>query len=200
MMRNPSASLAAAGAGRAPLTVTADDALDATGCFRMHRHFSRRNDDARRATLSAASSLHQIQAVHEVPGHRSRAAPRQVDGAARPHAAPQTARVHAKCRMMHRMQLRSLASGSCECGAARAVTALERSAASTSPRDGRLRARAPESLATARQPGAPGALPAGRAWNTSPWRPDGTARWRSRSAASVLPAPPTWRCGRSRVR
>ncbi len=29
-------------------------------------------------------------------------------GAATPHAAPQAARVHAKCRMMHLMQLRAL--------------------------------------------------------------------------------------------
>lgn len=42
---------------------------------------SRRNDDAGHATESAASSLHQIQAAREVPGHRSRA----VGPAARGH-------------------------------------------------------------------------------------------------------------------
>ncbi len=92
------------GAGRAPLTGTAGDEPDATGCSGMHRDASRRNDDARRATASAASSLHQIQADHEVPGHRSRTALRQAGGAATPHAAPQAARVHATCRMMHQMQ------------------------------------------------------------------------------------------------
>ena len=96
------------GAGRAPLTGTADDAPDATGCSRMHRDASRRNDDARRATESAASSLHQIQADHEVPGHRGRAALPAGRGIATPHAAPQAVRVHAICRMMQRMQLRSL--------------------------------------------------------------------------------------------
>ena len=99
------------GAGRAPLTGTADDAPDATGCSRMHRDASRRNDDARRATESAASSLHQIQADHEVPGHRGRAALPAGRGTATPHAAPQVARVHAKCRMMHQMQFCSFNSG-----------------------------------------------------------------------------------------
>ena len=75
----------------------------------MQRDASRRNDDARRATKSAASSLHQIQAHHEVPGHRSRAAARRAEGTAGPHAAAQAARVHANCRMMQQMQLRSLA-------------------------------------------------------------------------------------------
>jgi hypothetical protein len=92
------------GAGRAPLTGTADDTPGATGCSRMHRDASRRNYDARRATESAASSLHQIQADHEVPGHRSCAALPADRGTATPHAAPQAARVHAKCRMMHQMQ------------------------------------------------------------------------------------------------
>ena len=67
------------GAGRAALTGTADDASDATGCTGMHRDVSRRNDDARRVTVSAASSLHQIQADHEVPGHRSRTALRPTE-------------------------------------------------------------------------------------------------------------------------
>lgn len=92
------------GSSRAPLTGTADDAPGAAGCSRMHRDASRRNDDAHRATASAASSLRQIQAGHEVPGHRSRTALRQAEGAATPHAAPQAARVHAKCRMMRQMQ------------------------------------------------------------------------------------------------
>ena len=61
------------GAGRAPLAGPGDDAPDATGCSRMHRGASRCNDDAGHATESAASSLHQIQADREVPGHRSRA-------------------------------------------------------------------------------------------------------------------------------
>src|ERR1035438_2040336 len=104
MMRRPGASLAAAVPAGPPLTGTADDAPDATGCSRMHRDASRRNYDARRATESAASSLHQIQADHEVPGHRGRTALRQAEGAATPHAAPQVASVHAKCRMMHQMQ------------------------------------------------------------------------------------------------
>ena len=68
------------GAGRAALTGTADDAPDATGCTRMHHDASRRNDDACRATVSAASSLHQIQADHEVPGHHSRTALWQAGG------------------------------------------------------------------------------------------------------------------------
>jgi hypothetical protein len=88
------------GAGRAPLTGTADDAPDSTGCSRMHRDASRSNYDARGATESAASSLHQIQADHEVPGHRGRAALPADRGTATPHAA----RVHAICRMMHQMQ------------------------------------------------------------------------------------------------
>jgi hypothetical protein len=92
------------GAGRAPLSGTADDAPDSTGCFRMHRHASRRNYDARGATESAASSLHQIQADHEVPGHRGRSALPADRGTATPHAAPQAARVHAIRRMMHQMQ------------------------------------------------------------------------------------------------
>ena len=66
----PSASLA--DAVRPPLTGTAGDAPGATGCSRMHRDASSRNDDAGHATESAASSLHQIQADREVPGHRSR--------------------------------------------------------------------------------------------------------------------------------
>ena len=105
------------GAGRAALTGTADDAPDATGCTRMHRDASRRNDDARRATASAASSLHQIQAAREVPGHRSRTALGQAEGAATPHAAPQVARVHANRRMMQPMQLRSLSALFPACGA-----------------------------------------------------------------------------------
>ena len=108
------------GAGPAPLTGTADDAPDATGCSRMHRDASRRNDDARRATESAASSLHQIQADHEVPGHRGRAALPAGRGTATPHAAPQAVRVHAKCRMMHRMQLRAFSAGSPAYGGASA--------------------------------------------------------------------------------
>jgi hypothetical protein len=68
------------GAGRAALTRTAGDAPDATGCTRLHRDASRRNDDARRATASASSSLHQIQVDHEVPGHHSRTALRQAEG------------------------------------------------------------------------------------------------------------------------
>jgi anti-sigma regulatory factor (Ser/Thr protein kinase) len=48
--------------------------------------------DAPNATASAASSLHQILAVHEVPGHRSRAAAWHADGTVRPHAATQAAR------------------------------------------------------------------------------------------------------------
>jgi hypothetical protein len=92
------------GAGRAPLTGTAGDAPGAAGCSPVHRDASRRNDDAHGATASAASSLHQIQAGHQVPGHRSRTALRQAEGAATPHAAPQAARVHATCRMMHQMQ------------------------------------------------------------------------------------------------
>ena len=70
----------AAGVGRVALTGTVDDAPEATGCTRMHRDASRRNDDACRATASAASSLHQIQADHEVPGHHSRTALRQAEG------------------------------------------------------------------------------------------------------------------------
>ena len=62
---------------RVPLTVAAGDAPDATGYSRIYRDASRRNDDALHATASAASSLHQIQAAREVPGHRGRAAPRQ---------------------------------------------------------------------------------------------------------------------------
>ena len=92
------------GAGRTPLTWTNDDAPGATGCPRMQRDASRRNHDARGATESAASSLHQIQADHEVPGHRGRAALPAGRGTATPHAAPQAARVHEKCRMMHQMQ------------------------------------------------------------------------------------------------
>jgi len=100
------------GAGRVPLAGSGDDAPDATGCSRMHRDASRRNDDAGHATESAASLLHQVRADGEVPGHRSRAAVRPAEGAAGPHAAPQAARVHANCRMMHQMQLCSLAAGS----------------------------------------------------------------------------------------
>jgi hypothetical protein len=92
------------GAGRAPLAGPGDDARSAAGCSRMHRDASRRNDDADHATESAASSLRQIQADREVPGHRSRAGTRQAEGTAGPHAAPQAARVHANCRMMHQMQ------------------------------------------------------------------------------------------------
>jgi hypothetical protein len=62
------------GAGRAAVAEPGDDAPDATGCSRVHRGASRCNDDAGHATESAASSLHQIQADREVPGHRSRAA------------------------------------------------------------------------------------------------------------------------------
>jgi hypothetical protein len=62
------------GAGRAPVAEPGDDAPGATGCSRVHRGASRCNDDAGHATESAASSLHQIQADCEVPGHRSRAA------------------------------------------------------------------------------------------------------------------------------
>ena len=62
------------GAGRAAVAEPGDDAPDATGCSRVHRGASRCNDDAGHATESAASSLHQIQADCEVPGHRSRAA------------------------------------------------------------------------------------------------------------------------------
>jgi hypothetical protein len=71
------------GVGWAPLNGTAYDAPDATGCSRMHRDVSRRNDDARRATASAASSLHQIQADHEAPGHRSGTALWRARGAQR---------------------------------------------------------------------------------------------------------------------
>ena len=92
------------GAGRAPLAGPGDDAPGAAGCSRMHHDASRRHDDAGHATESAASSLHQIQADREVPGHRSRAAARQAGGTVRPHAAAQAARVHANCRMMHQMQ------------------------------------------------------------------------------------------------
>jgi len=52
---------------------------------------------------------------HEVPGHRSRKALRQ---AGAPHATPQAARVHAKCRMLHLMQLRALWCESQTCGGA----------------------------------------------------------------------------------
>ena len=92
------------GAGRAPPAGSGDDAPGATGCSRMHRDASRRNDDAGHAAESAASSLHRIHAGREVPGHCSRAAARKADGTAGPHAAPQAARVHANCRMMHEMQ------------------------------------------------------------------------------------------------
>jgi hypothetical protein len=57
----------------AAVAESGDDAPDATGCSRVHRDVSRRNDDAGHATESTASSLHQIQVGHEVPGHRSRA-------------------------------------------------------------------------------------------------------------------------------
>jgi hypothetical protein len=42
---------------------------------------------------SAASSLHPIQAGREVPGHRSRVASREAEGAVKPHAAMQAARL-----------------------------------------------------------------------------------------------------------
>ena len=100
------------GAGRAPPAGSGDDAPGATGCSRMHRDASRRNDDAGHAAESAASSLHRIHAGREVPGHCSRAAARKADGTAGPHAAPQAARVHANCRMMHEMQLCSFATWS----------------------------------------------------------------------------------------
>jgi len=98
------------GAGRAPLTVAAGDAPAATGCSRMHRDTRRCNDDAATATSSAASSLHQIQAAREVPGHRSRPTPRHAERTAGPHAAAQAARVHRVCRMMHQMQFCPFAS------------------------------------------------------------------------------------------
>jgi hypothetical protein len=69
-----------------------------------YRDTRRCNDDAATATSSAASSLHQIQAAREVPGHRSRPTPRHAERTAGPHAAAQAARVHRVCRMMHQMQ------------------------------------------------------------------------------------------------
>jgi len=115
MMREVRRVPRSCGAGRAPVAEPGDDAPDATGCSRVHRDISRRNDDAGHATESAASSLHQIQAACEIPGHRSRAAARQAEGTAGPHAASQAARVHANCRMLHLMQLRALATASRGC-------------------------------------------------------------------------------------
>ena len=109
MMRRPGASLAAAArlAGHRspgpPMMRLMQPA--APGCIAMPAAAAH---DARRATASAASSLHQVQADHEVPGHRSRTALRQAEGAATPHAAPQAAAVHRNCRMMHQMQFCSL--------------------------------------------------------------------------------------------
>ena len=131
------------GAGRAPLTGIADDAPDATGCSRMHRDASRRNYDARGATESAASSLHQFQADHEVPGHRGRAALPADRGTATPHAAPQAARVHVKCRMMHQMQFFLFLVESREDAGTGAGTRPRRPSCPPSPRSGRSRPGSP---------------------------------------------------------
>jgi len=69
----------------------------------MHRDASRRSDDARDASVSAATSLHGIDAADDVPGHRCRAAPRQAKGTATPHAAAQAKAVHAFRGMLHLM-------------------------------------------------------------------------------------------------
>jgi len=82
----------------------ANDACVATKYSRAHLTDSRRNDDARRATVPAASTLHRLSAADDVAGHHCRGAVRQDNGTAGPHAALQAARVHATCQMMHQMQ------------------------------------------------------------------------------------------------
>src|SRR5579871_5697386 len=69
------------------LTGTIGDAHAAAKRVQVHPKASRRHDDARYATASAASSLHRIQVSHEAAGHHSRTAASQGDGTLTPHAA-----------------------------------------------------------------------------------------------------------------
>ena len=92
-------------------------APSATKSTPLHHQVSRRSHDACHATAPGASSLHQPPAAGNVPGHRRRIAPPACRAATKPHAAPQAASVHAKCRMMHQMQFCSLAGRSPERGA-----------------------------------------------------------------------------------
>ena len=81
-----------------------NDAQGAAKSIQVHHKLSKRNDDARHGSQSAASSMHQIPEAHEIPGQRIRTTALHADGTAGPHAAAQAARVHATCRMMHQMQ------------------------------------------------------------------------------------------------
>src|SRR5437867_3405080 len=60
---------------------------------------------------SDGASWHPVQLAVDIPGHGRRSAFSSAESIAGPQAAPQAARVHSNCRMMQRMQLRSLGRG-----------------------------------------------------------------------------------------
>jgi len=85
------------------------DAPDAAQPASMHQKAARCIMRPSAATRSDGTSRHRMQPGADIPGHRRRPARRHTANASWLHAAPQAARVHANCRMMHQMQLCSLA-------------------------------------------------------------------------------------------
>src|SRR5271169_2965678 len=86
----------------------ADDApvlVDALDCC------SRCNIRPLNATGSDATPWDLMQPVVDIPGHGRCPALRHAEPASGPHAAPQAARVHAICRMLHQMQFCPFSSG-----------------------------------------------------------------------------------------
>jgi hypothetical protein len=108
MMRRSSASLdAAVPAGRCSLGQAMLHLTQpvAPGCIAMSAsatmmRATQRNQLHHRCIRSKRSVKSQVSAAARRPG--------KAEGAAGPHAAPQAARIHANCRMLHRMQLRAL--------------------------------------------------------------------------------------------
>src|SRR5271170_179403 len=72
------------------------------------------------ATELAASLSGLMHADDDIPGHAGCRASHDSEPAPGRHAAPQLARVHANCRMMQQLQLRSFSAGSPACAAASA--------------------------------------------------------------------------------
>ena len=89
-----------------------EDAPDATPPLPPPDPYPRCIIAAPDATTPTASSLHLTRPADDIAGHACQTARHRLGPAAGPHAAPQAARVHATCRMMHQTQFCSLRSSS----------------------------------------------------------------------------------------
>ena len=85
-----------------------EDAPDATPPLSPHDPYPGCIIAAPDATRPVASSLCLMPQADDIAGHACQTARHHSGPAAGPHAAPQAARVHANCRMMHQMQFCSL--------------------------------------------------------------------------------------------